>query len=258
MSPNTFIEDPLRVLRAMQFCARFNLKIDNKLLQLSRELIHKGELQTLSEERIHLEFEKLFIKAEKPSFGFYYLQKIDAFYFFKPLQNIHLEQMCSALDCAALITPSEIRFEILLSITSLFILKSKEITEVENWITQLTTSKKVTNRVLALILNYKSFKTAQSDFEYLQLATKVELYKILLIHKSIENKNFIEIETKIKELKIEKEPLERVIEGKDLIQMGLKPSKEFSTILEKIYEAQLRSEFKTKCEAFKWIKTTLL
>lgn len=258
VSVNTFMEDPLRVLRAMQFCARFHLKIDNELLELSKELIHKDELQTLSKERIYLEFEKLFIKADKPSLGFYYLQNIDAFYFFKPLQNIQFEQMCSALDRAVLITPSDIRFEILLSLSSLFILKSKDTKEVKRWINQLTTNKKVTKQVLTLVLNYNSFKTAQSDFDYLQLATKVELYKMLLLHKSIENKNFIEIETKINELRVEKDPLKRVIEGRDLIEIGLKPSKEFSTLLEKIYEAQLHYNFTTKAEAIRWVKTTLL
>lgn len=257
VSPKTFVEDPLRVLRAMQFCARFNLKPDSELIKLSRKLILMDELNTLSKERIHLEFEKLFTKAKKPSLGFYYLQQINAFHFFQALESVHLQEMCSAMDRASLITPSDLRFEIMLSISSLFVLQSKDKDSVELWIEQLTTSKKITNSVLSLVLNYSSFKTAKNNYDYLKLATKVELYKILIIHRSIENGEFTDIEKKIKELDIEREAPKRVIEGRDLIKIGFKPSKEFNTLLETIYEAQLHNKFHTKSEAIEWIALNL-
>lgn len=52
----TFIEDSLRVLRAVQFCARFNLSVDEETLKLCKSI----DLEDLSKTRIFLEFEKFF------------------------------------------------------------------------------------------------------------------------------------------------------------------------------------------------------
>jgi hypothetical protein len=43
--------------------------------------------------------------------------------------------------------------------------------------------------------------------------------------------------------------LPRLITGKDLIEIGFKPGPEFSAIMEKIREAQLNGEIKSKEEA---------
>jgi tRNA nucleotidyltransferase (CCA-adding enzyme) len=70
-----FLEDPLRVLRAAQFCARFALKIDDKTLLLCKSL--KEELKTLSQDRIFWEIKKLMLSSH-PSLGFIVLQKADS------------------------------------------------------------------------------------------------------------------------------------------------------------------------------------
>ncbi len=63
----TFTEDPLRVLRAMQFSARFKFKISPKTVRLCQSL----NLSELSKERIFSEFEKMF-KSKYLYMGFYY------------------------------------------------------------------------------------------------------------------------------------------------------------------------------------------
>ncbi|MFA5927269.1 MAG: HDIG domain-containing metalloprotein [Patescibacteria group bacterium] len=63
--PETFGDDPLRALRAMQFVGRFNLRIEAKTADLCRGL----ELSELSPERIGDEWKKLLLKSEKPSKG---------------------------------------------------------------------------------------------------------------------------------------------------------------------------------------------
>src|SRR5690606_27634233 len=64
---STFGEDPLRVLRAMQFAARFELSIDPKSLSIIKRNVHK--LSELSRERIWEEWKKMLLLAEKPSVG---------------------------------------------------------------------------------------------------------------------------------------------------------------------------------------------
>lgn len=69
-----FKEDSLRVLRAMQFSARFGYKIENK----SCQIMQKISLNDLSKERIFWEFEKMF-EAKNLHFGLYYLLSLKIF-----------------------------------------------------------------------------------------------------------------------------------------------------------------------------------
>ena len=62
----TFGEDSLRVLRALQFAARFGLRVDQATLDLCRQI----ELDDLPAERIWGEIEKLLLLAARPSIGF--------------------------------------------------------------------------------------------------------------------------------------------------------------------------------------------
>lgn len=68
-----FADDPLRVLRGMQFCGRFNLTAEKDTVELSRSLL--PEFETLSKERLWIEFEKWATKSIKPSRGLVFLQR---------------------------------------------------------------------------------------------------------------------------------------------------------------------------------------
>jgi len=63
---STFLEDPLRAMRAVQFAARLNFKVSPLLLALCR----RAPLEELPAERIQGEWEKLLLKAKHPSVGF--------------------------------------------------------------------------------------------------------------------------------------------------------------------------------------------
>ena len=62
----TFADDSLRVLRALQFAARFELTIDPDTAVICSTIA----LDDLPAERIWGEFEKLLLQAERPSIGF--------------------------------------------------------------------------------------------------------------------------------------------------------------------------------------------
>jgi tRNA nucleotidyltransferase (CCA-adding enzyme) len=65
VSPDTFAEDSLRVLRAAQFAARFEFDIDNETVAVCKQI----DLTDLPAERIWGEMEKLLLRAQKPSIG---------------------------------------------------------------------------------------------------------------------------------------------------------------------------------------------
>ena len=74
----SFIEDPLRVLRAVQFSARFNFKLHTNTLRLCQNMVKDNMLDELPKERIFEEYKKLLLKANKPSLGFELLDELEA------------------------------------------------------------------------------------------------------------------------------------------------------------------------------------
>jgi tRNA nucleotidyltransferase (CCA-adding enzyme) len=66
VDPHTFGDDSLRVLRAVQFAARFDLTLDDRTADLCRAI----PLDDLPAERIWGELEKLLLLARRPSRGF--------------------------------------------------------------------------------------------------------------------------------------------------------------------------------------------
>jgi len=68
----TFVEDSLRVFRAMQFASRLKFKIAKETVKLCQSI----DLSDLSKERIYNEFEKMF-KSEFLYYGFYYFIVLD-------------------------------------------------------------------------------------------------------------------------------------------------------------------------------------
>ncbi|CAN5582281.1 hypothetical protein BH18ACI1_BH18ACI1_15350 [soil metagenome] len=69
VSSETFAEDSLRVLRAAQFAARFEFDIASETIEICRQI----DVTDLPKERIWGEFEKLLLKARKPSIGLQWL-----------------------------------------------------------------------------------------------------------------------------------------------------------------------------------------
>jgi tRNA nucleotidyltransferase (CCA-adding enzyme) len=74
VSPETFVEDSLRVLRAAQFAARFDFRVDPETIELCRSI----DLTDLPAERVWGELEKILLHATKPSVGFEWLDQLGA------------------------------------------------------------------------------------------------------------------------------------------------------------------------------------
>jgi tRNA nucleotidyltransferase (CCA-adding enzyme) len=74
VSPETFAEDSLRVLRAAQFAARFDFDVHPDTVELCRSIA----VDDLPAERIWGEMEKLLMRAQRPSIGLDWLRKLGA------------------------------------------------------------------------------------------------------------------------------------------------------------------------------------
>jgi len=74
VSPDTFAEDSLRVLRAAQFAARFNFDVEPRTVELCRGI----DLTDLPAERVWGELEKILLVAREPSVGLRWLDELGA------------------------------------------------------------------------------------------------------------------------------------------------------------------------------------
>jgi tRNA nucleotidyltransferase (CCA-adding enzyme) len=73
-NPNSFKDDPLRMLRAIQFAARFEFQLEEGTLVSLKQNAHL--ISTISPERIQEELNKLLLKAKYPSSGFRLIQSV--------------------------------------------------------------------------------------------------------------------------------------------------------------------------------------
>ena len=73
VSPETFVEDSLRVLRAAQFAARFRFEVEGTTIELCRSI----DLTDLPAERVWGELEKILLVAPQPSVGLRWLDRLN-------------------------------------------------------------------------------------------------------------------------------------------------------------------------------------
>ena len=73
VSPRAFPEDPLRMLRGVQFASRFGLHVEPETRSAMRA--HAASIGTVAPERIAMELQKLF-QAPKPSHGFVLMHEV--------------------------------------------------------------------------------------------------------------------------------------------------------------------------------------
>lgn len=88
VDPTTFADDSLRVLRALQLAARFELTAEKQTKTICRAI----PLDDLPSERIWGEFEKLLLRAERPAIGFTLAREID-------VTTKLLPEMHALIDC---------------------------------------------------------------------------------------------------------------------------------------------------------------
>jgi tRNA nucleotidyltransferase (CCA-adding enzyme) len=214
----TFIEDPLRVLRAIQFAARFDLQCDENLLHLCRTMIEIGALRELPKERIFEELKKLFLLAPKPSIGMSLLKEMGGLIFFSPLEKLlttpqdplsHPEGsvwvhtlMC--LDEMARMRTGDSRRDMALMLAALLhdIAKPTTTTIIDGmlnapshaeegvnvaqtWLSRITEDKSLINAVLPLIHYHgtprKLLRNHADDSAILHLSTQVCIEDLILI-----------------------------------------------------------------------------
>jgi tRNA nucleotidyltransferase (CCA-adding enzyme) len=217
---NQFGEDPLRILRAMQFCARFELKPDKELLKISKDMCEDGVLNELANERIYEEFKKLFLKASKPSIGLKFLKQIGALNYFNEL-DLYEKDWHFTLDA---IDKADKDITVMIAIVCF------KMQNTETFITKLTNQKTLTKDIKKFF-HVSDFFGAKTTILKYNVIKDINVSKLNKFLKAV---NIKEIDSK---------KLLPKVHGQDLIDAGFKPSKDFSKILQLVYEMQYHFNF---------------
>lgn len=291
INDKTFIEDSLRVYRAIQFASRFDFKIDENTKELCKQIVLSDELNYLPKERIYEEFKKLFLKSAKPSIGFELLRKLGALKYFPELEvlidciqdpiyhpegDVWIHTMMSLDELARILKEENIQDEyrklylfygILChdfgkpfctkeidgKITS-FKHESLGIEPTISFLSKLTNEKKFIEIVCSLVKNHLTpfqLYLAESSLKAIKrLSLKVNIEDLCLVcladclGRTIKDKEKCPNATswllnKAKELEIHNVPIKPLVQGRDLINLGFKPSEKFKEILEFAFDLQL-------------------
>ncbi len=243
----TFVEDPLRVLRAVQFCSRFDLKMDKELFLLCKRMVETNILSELAKERIYEEIKKILLKSKKPSIGFKLLKELGALKYFPHLGILKEKDWVQSMDAINKIAELKLtnkRTNEVLMLASLCYKSTSS--EIQDFLYRLSNDKALLNSILILQENLKTIINIHSkkinDYELYKLATKVNIEELAILSEAIfgVGKN---IASRAKELKIINKKLPVILLGRDLVESGLEPSCEFSKILDAAYEAQMHGKF---------------
>jgi tRNA nucleotidyltransferase (CCA-adding enzyme) len=310
----SFTEDPLRVYRAVQFCARLNYVLAEETKDLCKDMIEKGMLEELPKERVYGEWKKLLLKAKKPSLGFELMRELGILQYFPELQaiinvpqdpNWHPEGdvwihtlMC--VDAMAQLCRSgslhpddqkedkqKLKFMFATLChdfgkagTTAFDEKKGRLRAIgheaagveptRNFLYRLTDEHDFIKSILPLVeyhlLPSQFYKNGAKSKAIRRLATKVNIEELVIVAKA----DFLGrtskealigryeagewLLEKAKDLKVKNKALNNLLQGRDLIDLGLEPSPQFKTILDEVYELQMDGKIKSKNEALNYVE----
>ncbi len=250
----TFIQDPLRVFRAIGFCARFLLTCQDNLIKKCRFLADNNFIDELPKQRIYQEILKLLLLSKKPSIGFKLFHTFNLIKYFPEL--LHVKNNFLYLDNMVKLKTKDTKTNIILMFGILaFDFSSQQ--EVDLFLDRFLDNKFIKREVQNLFLQKDSLKQLSlkivTNYDIYLLSTKVNIKNLLIINEARELK-YKNIKNQAIKLNILIKKPKPLLCGIDLINLGLLPSPKFSIILKKSYDAQLKELFLTKDDAKKWLK----
>ena len=262
----TFIEDPLRVLRGCGFASRFNFEIDENTKALCKTM----NINTLSKERIYEEIKKALLKAEKPSLFIKNVIEIEKFedLFCVNQNNVlnfeKIEELYKILDDGAYIKKQSqnqelFMFACLVQGLSLCVSEFNQF----KFLQKLSYKKENNTEILSLLKNNELLSNLKILDKYnlrkLAFFAKQKLFNVddVIILNKILNSNFNkDIEVKIEEIGLNEErTITALVSGKNLEEFEIEPGEKYKDILSDSFDLQLKEDYS---ELFKYLLKVVL
>jgi tRNA nucleotidyltransferase (CCA-adding enzyme) len=300
-----FKEDPLRVLRGMQFVSRFDFYWAVETAELCRTM--KASFAELAVERVREEWFKWAAKSTVPSAGLKYLAATGWLEHFPEIQAlvgtpqdlewhpegdvfVHTCHCCDALvkmpDWQA--SDEESRIVLCLAVlahdfgkpptTQRAIRDGRERIVspgheeaggplTERFLERINAPMAIRQRVVPLVMHHLAHLQSVTDRSVRRLAKRLEPESIknLCVVMAADHAGrppkppdlpeaVRQLLAKASELKVQSQAPRPILMGRHLLELGLKPGKEFGAILDRAYEAQLEGHFLDLPQAWEWLE----
>ncbi|MGC6425159.1 MAG: CCA tRNA nucleotidyltransferase [Lentimonas sp.] len=285
---DAFSEDPLRVLRGMQFVARFDLVAELDTIQLCRALTPEH----LPMERLWEEWKKLLLKGQQLGKGLYFLKDCNWLQYFPELEALvgceqepewHPEgdvwiHTCHCLNAYANDRIGDEWEDLIVGLAVLCHDMGKPSTTftdengrirsprhdvdgvpiAKTFLERITRQKKIFEEVLPLVEQHMRplalYRDGAGDAAVRRLAARVKRMDRLVrvAHADMHGRppivpdGFPEgdwLLQKAAELAIKDNAPSPILLGRHLVELGMKPGKQFGLLLDQCYEAQLDGAF---------------
>jgi tRNA nucleotidyltransferase (CCA-adding enzyme) len=258
VDPTTFVEDSLRVLRAMQLSSRLEFVVDPATITICREI----DLHDLPAERIWGEVEKWLLHSEHPSIGLRYARDLGICGQLWPeIEPLDHHRLAQALDDAVdLIAPLDYPRRVTVMLATLcrnFLLGTPAVDRFLDRLKIHTVDNyDVRHQILAIIAHCHlpgQLATARmSDGEYRRLALRVEPGLLALVEhaSSPEDRPAINLFLeRVRRLGISISAPPPILMGRHLVELGLPPGARFGEIIRTVYQLQLDDQVTTLDQA---------
>ncbi len=259
VDPKTFTEDPLRVLRVVQFAARFGFSVQKDLAELCK----KTSLFALPPERIWGEFEKLLLRAPIPSVGWTLAGKLGVIDKVLPeLAGLPSTPIENALNRAAERRAGVEKTGRKVALMMSAMLHTAGSHQVEATLDRLELHRlygyPVRKRVIEVTARWSQLTETADDTVLRRLAEETE---VLLAAETAyaatgERAALTNLDRAFR-LGIGFEPMPALIKGRDLGRFGVDPGPEMGTLLGRVREAQLDGVIHDREGAILWLEDYL-
>ena len=244
---DTFLEDPLRALRVVQFAARLEFEPDAELAALCRT----AQLEELPAERIQAEWGKLLLRGKRPSLGLEFARKTAILHRLFPdiPDQRHADPMLDRLAAGPRdsLEGEGRRWAVMLATW----LHDRPGDAIERTLDRLWLhrwhSYPLRDRVLAAVSECST--PVESDRALRWLSTRAEVELTLWVRFAVTQTDVAPLLTRARELGIEHAKPDPILQGRHLKKLGIKPGPAMGRVLAAVYSMQLDGDVTTLAEA---------
>jgi tRNA nucleotidyltransferase (CCA-adding enzyme) len=252
---STFVEDSLRVLRAVQLAARYGMSVEPRTADLCRTI----DLSDLPRERVWGEIEKLLGIAQWPSIGLSVARELGAleqvFPEISAAGAVSFDITSRALDAAVplvdqLAKPA--RISVMLAVLCHRLARADVESLLDRWGIHTLGGVEVRAVVKSLVAEQtrprEFISRGATDGEYRRLARVVDLdllYRMATASSGEAERNLDSFIERARSLGVEHEAPAPLVLGRHLLEVGVEPGPQMGDLLRKVYELQLDDEVTT-------------
>ncbi|MDH4120988.1 MAG: polynucleotide adenylyltransferase [Deltaproteobacteria bacterium] len=266
----SFGEDPLRVLRAMQFAARFGFTIPEETLAICRE----QDLAELPRERLWEEFRKMLLRAPVPSRGLAYADALGILPHFPELAALAAGgtgpqtpwgQTLAVVDRAAERRTQDPHQDIQLMLAALC---HRMGPGMEEFLGRLTQEAALVKSVAALAADIHTpvrlyEHQDRTDPDIRRLALRVSIPFLLRLASALgQGPDNVGagawLEEQARRLEVWDGPPKPLLQGRHLLALGMKPGRAMGSLVEEMYQLQLDGQIATHKQAVAAAKEKLI